>query len=225
MIVDTVVSNLADDGGNDEARQEDDTTGTAVRAGLPRNVPEGDRKAELPALLAQLIREAATRAARNAREADMNRITADHSARKPIVHVRQPSENQVRRKTGSQEWQYGLEARAEALGWTDVTVIDQDLGLSGSGRTRLPGFRILLYAVCNREVGIILSVDASRLARNGRERHALPEFCGIAGCLLADHACARICECDPGGVRSDPPCGAKPRSAAAWPAAAVPTQE
>ena len=116
----------------------------------------------------------------------MNKITADHLARKAIVYIRQSSEYQVRHNTGSQEWQYGLKARAGALGWPDVTFIDQDLGLSGSGDARRPGFKIMLDAICNREVGIILSVDATRLSRNGREWHTLIEFCGIVNCLLAD---------------------------------------
>ena len=116
----------------------------------------------------------------------MNRITPDHLARQALVYVRQSSEYQVRHNTGSQEWQYGLKARAEALGWADVTFIDQDLGLSGGGGARRPGFKIMLDAVCNREVGIILSVDATRLSRNGREWHTLLEFCGVVGCLLAD---------------------------------------
>ena len=116
----------------------------------------------------------------------MSRITPDHLARMAIVYVRQSSEHQVRYGTGSQEWQYGLEARARALGWKTVTFIDQDLGLSGGGGVERSGFNAMLDAVCNREVGIILSVEASRLARNGREWHTLIEFCGIVGCLLAD---------------------------------------
>ena len=116
----------------------------------------------------------------------MNRITADHLARKAIVYIRQSSEHQVLHNKGSQEWQYGLKERAAALGWPDVTFIDQDLGLSGSGGARRPGFKIMLDAVCSREAGIILSVDATRLSRNGREWHTLLEFCGIVGCLLAD---------------------------------------
>ena len=116
----------------------------------------------------------------------MNRITPDHLARRAIVYVRQSSEYQVRHNTGSREWQYGLKARANALGWADVTFIDQDLGLSGSGGASRPGFKIMLDAVCDRKVGIILSVDATRLSRNGREWHTLLEFCGVVGCLLAD---------------------------------------
>ena len=123
----------------------------------------------------------------------MNRITADHLARKAIVYIRQSSEHQVLHNTGSRDWQYGLRTRAQALGWGDVTVIDQDLGLSSGGGVRRPGFEIMLDAVCSREVGIILSVDATRLSRNGREWHTLIEFCGVVGCLLADEHTV----CDP----------------------------
>ena len=115
----------------------------------------------------------------------MNKITADHLARKPIVYVRQSSVHQVRHNTGSQAWQYDLETRAKALGWPEVTFVDQDLGLSGSGTER-PGFQSMLASVCDGKVGIILSVDATRLARNGRDWHTLLEFCGIVDCLLAD---------------------------------------
>ena len=115
----------------------------------------------------------------------MNKITADHLARKAIVYVRQSSVHQVRHNTGSQAWQYDLETRAKALGWPEVTFVDQDLGLSGSGTER-PGFQSMLAAVCDGKVGIILSVDATRLARNGRDWHTLLEFCGIVDCLLAD---------------------------------------
>ena len=115
----------------------------------------------------------------------MSRITPEHLARGAIVYVRQSSMHQVRHNTGSQEWQYDLQARARSPGWQEVTVIDEDLGLSGGGTVR-PGFQRLLEAVCRNEVGVILAVDATRLARNGREWHTLLEFCGIVGCLLAD---------------------------------------
>jgi DNA invertase Pin-like site-specific DNA recombinase len=60
-----------------------------------------------------------------------------------------------------------------------------DLGRSGGGVVR-PGFERLLVAICEGSVGIVLAVEASRLARNGRDWHTLLEFCGLVGCLLAD---------------------------------------
>ena len=85
----------------------------------------------------------------------------------------------------SREWQYGLRDRAGALGWPEPVVIDEDLGPSGGGGSR-PGFDRMLGAVCRGEIGIILAVDATRLARNGMEWHRLIDHCALVGCLLAD---------------------------------------
>jgi DNA invertase Pin-like site-specific DNA recombinase len=71
------------------------------------------------------------------------------------------------------------------LGWEHVEVIDDDLGRSGSGTAR-PGFERLLAMLCDGEVGAVLSIEASRLARNGRDWHTLLEFCSVVGALLID---------------------------------------
>jgi DNA invertase Pin-like site-specific DNA recombinase len=71
------------------------------------------------------------------------------------------------------------------LGWSAVEVIDDDLGRSGSGITR-PGFEKLLAAICENRVGAVVSIEASRLARNGRDWHTLIEFCGLVGTLIVD---------------------------------------
>src|SRR5712671_396157 len=80
---------------------------------------------------------------------------------------------------------YGLADRARTLGWTDVTVIDDDLGRSGSGISR-PGFERLLAAICEGRVGSVFAIEASRLARNGRDWHTLIEFCGLVGTIIVD---------------------------------------
>ncbi|MGB6394858.1 MAG: recombinase family protein, partial [Bradyrhizobium sp.] len=71
------------------------------------------------------------------------------------------------------------------LGWKDIDVIDDDLGISGSGTLR-HGFERLLRALCDGQVGAVFSIEASRLARNGRDWHTLLEFCSIVGALLID---------------------------------------
>jgi DNA invertase Pin-like site-specific DNA recombinase len=114
-----------------------------------------------------------------------NKITADHLARRAYVYIRQSTPDQVRHNLESKRLQYGLADRARALGWQEVEVIDEDLGMSGEGTPR-SGFERLLRAVCEGQVGAVLSVEASRLARNGREWHTLLEFCGIVGVLLID---------------------------------------
>jgi DNA invertase Pin-like site-specific DNA recombinase len=61
-----------------------------------------------------------------------------------------------------------------------TSIIDDDLGRSGGGIAR-PGFERLLAAICDRRVGAVLAIEASRLARNGRDWHTLIEFCGLVG--------------------------------------------
>src|SRR3954462_6700290 len=115
----------------------------------------------------------------------MSQITPDHLARQAYVYVRQSTPDQLLHNHESRRRQYGLADRARQLGWSDVVVVDDDLGRSGGGIAR-PGFERLLVAICEAKVGIVLAVEASRLARNGRDWHTLLEFCGLAGCLLAD---------------------------------------
>ncbi|MDE1147028.1 MAG: recombinase family protein [Azospirillaceae bacterium] len=115
----------------------------------------------------------------------MNKITPDHLARRAYIYVRQSSADQLLHNHESRRRQYGLADRARQLGWTDVVVIDDDLGRSGGGIAR-PGFERLLGAICEGRVGIVLAIEASRLARNGRDWHTLLEFCGLVDCLLAD---------------------------------------
>ena len=113
------------------------------------------------------------------------KITAEHLSRGACVYVRQSTGDQVQNNLESQRLQYGLADRARDLGWSRVEVIDEDLGQSAGGGER-PGFERLLAAVCSGTVGIVLSSEASRLSRNGREWHTLLEFCAVVGCLLGD---------------------------------------
>ena len=115
----------------------------------------------------------------------MTKITPEHLARQAVVYVRQSTAFQVTQNLESQRRQYALTQRASQLGWSDVEVIDDDLGRSGAG-TRRPGFERLLAAICEGRVGAVLSLEASRLARNGRDWHTLLEFCGLVGTLIVD---------------------------------------
>lgn len=115
----------------------------------------------------------------------MTKITPDHLARQAIVYIRQSTADQVANNLESQRRQYNLPERARQLGWSDVAVIDDDLGRSGGGIAR-PGFEKLLAAICEGRVGAVVSVEASRLARNGRDWHTLLEFCGLVGTLIVD---------------------------------------
>jgi excisionase family DNA binding protein len=115
----------------------------------------------------------------------MTKITPEHLARDAFVYVRQSTNDQLLNNHESRRRQYGLADRAHALGWMSVEVIDDDLGRSGSGIAR-PGFEKLLAAICEGRVGAVVSIEASRLARNGRDWHTLLEFCGLVGTLIVD---------------------------------------
>jgi DNA invertase Pin-like site-specific DNA recombinase len=115
----------------------------------------------------------------------MTKITPEHLARSAIVYIRQSTADQLVHNQESRRRQYGLADRARQLGWVSVEVIDDDLGRSGGGVSR-PGFERLLAAICEGRVGGVLAIEASRLARNGRDWHTLIEFCGLVGTILVD---------------------------------------
>ena len=115
----------------------------------------------------------------------MSKITAEHLARCAYVYIRQSTPDQLVHNHESRRRQYALADRARQLGWTRVEVIDDDLGRSGDGVAR-PGFERLLAAICEARVGAVLAIEASRLARNGRDWHTLIEFCGLVGTIIVD---------------------------------------
>lgn len=115
----------------------------------------------------------------------MSKITTEHLARSAYVYIRQSTADQLTQNQESRRRQYGLADRARQLGWTAVEVIDDDLGRSGGGTDR-PGFERLLAAICEARVGAVLAIEASRLARNGRDWHTLIEFCGLVGTIIVD---------------------------------------
>ena len=115
----------------------------------------------------------------------MNKITAEHLARDAYVYVRQSTPDQLLNNPESRRRQYALVERARSLGWENVIVVDDDLGRSGSGQRR-PGFERLLAAICAGTAGAVLAIEASRLARNGRDWHTLLEFCAFVNTLIID---------------------------------------
>jgi DNA invertase Pin-like site-specific DNA recombinase len=114
------------------------------------------------------------------------KLTNEQLRRRAIVYIRQSSAGQVQHNQESQRRQYNLADRARELGFRDVTVIDEDLGRSGSGLVERPGFQRLVAEVCTGEVGAVLCIEASRLARNGRDWHHLIELCGMVDAVVID---------------------------------------
>jgi hypothetical protein len=115
----------------------------------------------------------------------MTKITAEHLARTACVYIRQSTADQLVHNKESQRRQYALADRARQLGWTGVEIVDDDLGRSGGGVAR-PGFDRLIGAICAGDVGAVLAIEASRLARNGRDWHMLIEFCGLVATIIVD---------------------------------------
>lgn len=106
--------------------------------------------------------------------------------RKAVVYVRQSTQQQVQVNQESQRRQYELVDVARRRGFTNVEVIDDDLGRTASGTVERPGFDRLVAALCAGQVGAVLCLDASRLARNGRDWHHLLELCGLVEARVID---------------------------------------
>jgi excisionase family DNA binding protein len=115
----------------------------------------------------------------------MSKITPDHLSRAACVYIRQSSPGQLQNNQESRRRQYALGDQAKARAFAQVIIIDDDLGRSGSGIARR-GFERLLALICEGCVGAVFAIEASRLARNGRDWHTLIDLCGLVGALLVD---------------------------------------
>src|SRR5215472_18265630 len=105
----------------------------------------------------------------------------------PQVYVRQSTLAQTRANTESLERQYELAGRAVALGWSpgQVQVVDAGLGLSGAQAANRGGFQELVAQVALGRAGLILGLEASRLARSNSGWYQLLDLCGMTGTLIA----------------------------------------
>lgn len=115
-------------------------------------------------------------------------ITPQHLNRQAVIYIRQSSPQQVLSNQESLRLQYALQQHAQELGWSpqSVEVIDADLGLTASAAEHRTGFKELLAKVTLGQVGIILSVDVTRLSRNCSDWYPLLDLCGFKQCLIAD---------------------------------------
>ena len=119
---------------------------------------------------------------------DTSKVTPSHTHRAAVIYVRQSSSAQVEHNRESTERQYALVHRAVDLGWQreQVTIIDDDLGLSGSGIAKRAGFARLAADVALAKVGIVLGLEVSRLARNNADWYRLLDLCGMTDTLIGD---------------------------------------
>jgi len=119
---------------------------------------------------------------------ERDKISARHLTRQAVVYLRQSSAAQVVHNRESTERQYALASKAREFGWSDdrIVVIDEDLGLSGSGSVARSGFQRLTAEVALGGVGLVLGLEVSRLARNNADWHRLIELAGLTDTLIGD---------------------------------------
>ena len=116
------------------------------------------------------------------------KITTTHLTKLAYIYIRQSTMGQVTKHRQSTELQYGLSQRAEQLGWSadTIKIIDEDLGRSGSSSVERTGFQQLITEIGLGRVGLVLSYDASRLARNNKDWYQLLELCSLFDALIGD---------------------------------------
>ena len=115
-----------------------------------------------------------------------SKIKEVHLKRRAAVYIRQSSGRQVLHNQESQRLQYALKAKAVEWGWSDVEIIDCDLGISASVGNKRVGFDGMTAAVALGEVGIIFSREASRLSRTDKDWARLFEVCSLFDTLISD---------------------------------------
>src|SRR4029077_410236 len=119
---------------------------------------------------------------------ESGKITSSHLSRAAVIYVRQSTLAQVERNTESTARQYDLAARARQLGWPphQVRVVDGDLGVSGSVTGQRDAFEGMVAEVALGQVGIILALEVSRLARDNAAWYRLLDLAGVCDTLVAD---------------------------------------
>jgi DNA invertase Pin-like site-specific DNA recombinase len=120
---------------------------------------------------------------------DPSKIKPTHIQRVACVYIRQSTPGQVEHNRESTARQYALADRAAQLGWPkeQVIIIDDDLGLSGSTTDKRSGFARLTSEVALANVGVVLGLEVSRLARNNADWYRLLELCGVTDTLIGDN--------------------------------------
>jgi DNA invertase Pin-like site-specific DNA recombinase len=119
---------------------------------------------------------------------DLTKINTTHLRRLACVYLRQSSPAQVEYNRESTDRQYALVSKAAELGWPSpqLLVIDEDLGVSGSGVVERSGFARLAAEVALGHVGLVLGLEVSRLARNNADWYRLLDLCGLTDTLIGD---------------------------------------
>jgi DNA invertase Pin-like site-specific DNA recombinase len=115
-----------------------------------------------------------------------DKIRPHHLERKAILYVRQSSAHQVLHNRESSALQYAMRDRLATLGWSEIEVIDDDLGRSAAGGVQRAGFERMVAEVCLGKVGAVAAREVSRFARNSRDWQQLIEMCRVVDTVLVD---------------------------------------
>src|SRR3954465_2335209 len=115
-----------------------------------------------------------------------DKIGPQHRARKAVLYVRQSSAHQVQHNRESQGLQYAMRDRLAQLGWSQIEIIDEDLGCAAASGTARAGFERMVAEVCLGKVGAVAAREVSRFARNSRDWQQLVEMCRVVDTLLID---------------------------------------
>jgi DNA invertase Pin-like site-specific DNA recombinase len=115
-----------------------------------------------------------------------DKIRPHHLERKALLYVRQSSAHQVLHNRESSALQYAMRDRLTALGWSEIEVIDDDLGRSAAGGVQRAGFERMVAQVCLGKVGAVAAREVSRFARNSRDWQQLIEMCRVVDTVLVD---------------------------------------
>ena len=114
------------------------------------------------------------------------KIPPHHLERKALLYVRQSSAHQVLHNRESSALQYAMRDRLTVLGWSEIEVIDEDLGRSAAGSVQRAGFERMVAEVCLGKVGAVCAREVSRFARNSRDWQQLIEMCRVVDTVLID---------------------------------------
>ena len=115
-----------------------------------------------------------------------DKIRQHHLDRRAILYVRQSSSHQVLHNRESRALQYAMRERLTALGWSEIEIIDDDLGRSAAGGVMRAGFERMVAEVCLGKVGAVAAREVSRFARNSRDWQQLIEMCRVVDTVLVD---------------------------------------
>jgi DNA invertase Pin-like site-specific DNA recombinase len=115
-------------------------------------------------------------------------IQPHHRNRKAVIYIRQSSGHQVLTNVESRRMQHAMREHARGLGWDDsrIEIVEADTGTTATSTAGRDAYKDLLAQMALGQIGIVLSYDSARLARNCSDWYPLLDLCTYKSCLIAD---------------------------------------